>query len=334
MKELDSSADKGLEWLIAQQNDDGSFKTIERGQPAITAFCVMVFLAQGENPTDGKYRANVKRAIDYIADQQKPNGLLARIDPRSVPITRDLDEASKSDTATSKLESNPTAIVTTALYNHAISALALCEAYGQCDAEQTKKIGPVIEKAIAATLEMQKWIRARDIDVGGWSYLSTISPLDAELSVTGWQLMFLRSARNAGFEVPEHSIEAAVQYVERCFLKQIDRQVHSYEAVNPSTVTRAVAGAGILAMMKTIEHWTLSNDGKMISRKVVTKNFAKAMALLNQVGDVAESENHHPDLHLTGYRNIRIDLTTHTIGVLSEKDFIVAAKIDELIDQN
>ena len=52
---------------------------------------------------------------------------------------------------------------------------------------------------------------------------------------------------------------------------------------------------------------------------------------MNRIADVAESEQHHPDLHLTGYRNVRIDLMTHAIGGLSENDFIVAAKIDEIL---
>ncbi|MEM1070565.1 MAG: 4a-hydroxytetrahydrobiopterin dehydratase, partial [Planctomycetota bacterium] len=59
--------------------------------------------------------------------------------------------------------------------------------------------------------------------------------------------------------------------------------------------------------------------------------FVEAMKILHQVADVAEAEQHHPDLHLTGYRKVRIDLTTHAIGGLSENDFIVAAKIDEML---
>lgn len=77
--------------------------------------------------------------------------------------------------------------------------------------------------------------------------------------------------------------------------------------------------------------WSLSNDSKLISRKLVCKNFVEALQRINQIGEIAEAEGHHPDLHLTGYRNLRIDLTTHAIGGLSENDFIVAAKIDEAL---
>lgn len=78
--------------------------------------------------------------------------------------------------------------------------------------------------------------------------------------------------------------------------------------------------------------WTVAADYKSISRKVHCKNFVSAMDLMNQIAAVAESEQHHPDLHLTGYRKLQIDLMTHAIGGLSENDFIVAAKIDELLD--
>ncbi|MDG2222875.1 MAG: 4a-hydroxytetrahydrobiopterin dehydratase [Rubripirellula sp.] len=77
--------------------------------------------------------------------------------------------------------------------------------------------------------------------------------------------------------------------------------------------------------------WNLDDEGKAIYRKINCKHFVNAMRLLNQVADIAESEQHHPDLHLTGYRNVRIELTTHAIGGLSENDFILAAKIDQIV---
>lgn len=82
------------------------------------------------------------------------------------------------------------------------------------------------------------------------------------------------------------------------------------------------------AHLRAIPGWQLSTDGKLISRSWKFKNFVQAMQLLNAAAEVAEEDQHHPDLHLTGYRDVRIDLTTHAIGGLSENDFIVAAKID------
>jgi 4a-hydroxytetrahydrobiopterin dehydratase len=55
-----------------------------------------------------------------------------------------------------------------------------------------------------------------------------------------------------------------------------------------------------------------------------------AVKFINSVAEIAEKEDHHPDVHLTGYRNLKIDLSTHALGGLSENDFILAAKINEL----
>jgi len=59
-------------------------------------------------------------------------------------------------------------------------------------------------------------------------------------------------------------------------------------------------------------------------------NFSAAFDFMNRIAEVAEADDHHPDLHLTGYRKLRIELATHAIGGLSENDFILAAKIDQL----
>lgn len=86
------------------------------------------------------------------------------------------------------------------------------------------------------------------------------------------------------------------------------------------------------SFMSTTPEWTVAEDSQSISRKVNCKHFVEAMKLINQIAEIAESEQHHPDLHLTGYRHVRIDLMTHAIGGLSENDFIVAAKIDQILE--
>lgn len=82
--------------------------------------------------------------------------------------------------------------------------------------------------------------------------------------------------------------------------------------------------------LAAVPEWHRTDDGKMIRRKYKFKDFVSAMAFLQQVAELAEAEDHHPDFHLTGYRHVAIELSTHAIGGLSANDFIVAAKIDRL----
>jgi 4a-hydroxytetrahydrobiopterin dehydratase len=82
--------------------------------------------------------------------------------------------------------------------------------------------------------------------------------------------------------------------------------------------------------LAVVPHWILAADSKRIRRKWVTKDFLIALDFFNRVGLIAEAEDHHPDLHLSGYRNVAIELSTHALGGLSENDFILAAKIDQL----
>ena len=83
--------------------------------------------------------------------------------------------------------------------------------------------------------------------------------------------------------------------------------------------------------LKVLANWSLRSDNKWISRNLTFKNFVQAVSCLNKIGELAEQEAHHPDLHLTGYRNLRVELSTHAIDGLSENDFILASKIDVLI---
>ena len=81
---------------------------------------------------------------------------------------------------------------------------------------------------------------------------------------------------------------------------------------------------------KLPDGWHLSDDGKMIYREYVMKDFMASIDLINRIARVAQGLNHHPDIHLTGYRKLRIELTTHDAGGLSENDFIAAGKINHL----
>lgn len=82
--------------------------------------------------------------------------------------------------------------------------------------------------------------------------------------------------------------------------------------------------------------WSINRNTSVhaITRNVARKNFKDAVTLVNQIAELAESEGHHPDLCLHNYKVLSITLTTHAINGLSENDFIMAAKINELIETN
>ena len=81
--------------------------------------------------------------------------------------------------------------------------------------------------------------------------------------------------------------------------------------------------------MAEVLGWTLSGDTKSIAKHFVFKDFKEAMVFVNRVADIAESEGHHPDIAIS-YNKVGLTLSTHAIGGLSENDFILAAKINQL----
>ena len=84
------------------------------------------------------------------------------------------------------------------------------------------------------------------------------------------------------------------------------------------------------AQTNALEGWQLSANGKQIRREWRVTDFLAGLSFFQAVGQVAEADGHHPDLHLEGYRNVSIEIWTHAIGGLSENDFILAAKINQL----
>jgi 4a-hydroxytetrahydrobiopterin dehydratase len=82
--------------------------------------------------------------------------------------------------------------------------------------------------------------------------------------------------------------------------------------------------------LRKLDGWTLTHEGQRIRKEWVVKHFMAGMRFFQEVAELAEAEGHHPDLHLEGYRNVTIEIWTHAIGGLSENDFILAAKIDQL----
>lgn len=83
------------------------------------------------------------------------------------------------------------------------------------------------------------------------------------------------------------------------------------------------------ALLPKLRGWKLMKGGAL-RQELEMLDFPAAIEFIHDVAQTAESEGHHPDLHLTRYRHLAIELTTHAIGGLSLNDFILAAKIDAL----
>jgi 4a-hydroxytetrahydrobiopterin dehydratase len=85
------------------------------------------------------------------------------------------------------------------------------------------------------------------------------------------------------------------------------------------------------ALLAQVPGWSLSDDGKMISRKFDFRGFYRTVAFINAMAWIANNEGHHPDFS-AGYNYCDVGFTTHAIGGLSDNDFICAAKINALLE--
>ncbi len=94
--------------------------------------------------------------------------------------------------------------------------------------------------------------------------------------------------------------------------------------------TPLLSAAQTHELLPLVPGWELSPDARRISRMWHVLDFATGLNFLRLLGEVAEQEDHHPDLHLTNYREVTVVLWTHVSGGVTENDFILAAKINAL----
>ena len=91
----------------------------------------------------------------------------------------------------------------------------------------------------------------------------------------------------------------------------------------------SLEAVAIQSFMKGIDPaWRLVGEKKIV-REFAFKDFKEAMAFVNRVAEIAEKEGHHPDVYIF-YNIVRLELWTHAANGLTENDFIIAAKIDQL----
>jgi hypothetical protein len=220
--QVTSAIDRGLEWLAAHQDArTGAWLAGLEGEgpvAASTSLSAMAFMARGNVPGQGPYGDNINHGVDCILNIQQPSGLISHSG------------------------------LNVSMYEHGISTVMLCEAYGMLDNERQQRAGKAIGKAIALILAAQRVPKSTE-DQGGWRYQPDAS--NSDISVTGWQLMALRGAANAGAEVPEHAIHDGIAYIRR---RAVIGGGFSY--TGDSGPNPARTGTGILALELLGQHNT------------------------------------------------------------------------------
>jgi hypothetical protein len=238
--QVEQSIERALLWLSRQQRGDGSFNAPLNAQPAATSLAVMAYISKGHLPGEGPYGRQIDAAIDFVMRCQQPDGLLAASSSGVLP---QLPPGQFQGTV---ISSGP-ASGKTANYNHGISGLMLTEVYGLTDRVRGARLKPAILKALEFSRGDQTARKSSPQDVGGWRYVNYRTTGDSDLSVTSWQLMFYRSARNAEFAVPKQYADDAVGYVLRCWNEQ-QAVFHYKVSGSDQRWSRGMVGAGILSL--------------------------------------------------------------------------------------
>ena len=190
--EVDKAIESGIKFVLSNQKDDGAI--YDRGNPtAITALSLMSLAAVGHLPIHpNKNGEAMAKALEFILLEKNQNevGYFGKDGGR--------------------------------MYGHGIVTLTLAEMLGMgMDEETDKSIREKCQKAIDLILRSQK-VQKNQAQQGGWRY--SPDSRDADLSVTIWQLMALRSAKNSGLDVPTSSITDAIKYLERSYKSKLDDQ--------------------------------------------------------------------------------------------------------------
>ena len=209
---FDEAIDRALQYLQSAQNNDGSWLS-GQGQrdPAVTALCVMAYMSAGHVPGEGPYGEVVLNGIRYVMNCQLRNGLFA-------PINGGNHE----------------------MYYHGICTLMLAEAAGMMpNPVESRKLKDRLQDAIKIILTAQ---RKEGEHRGGWRY--RVQSVDSDMSVTGWQLMALRAAKNLGCDIPPRSIAEAVKYIQRSY--DANTGGYRYQVIGQTTVP--CTGTAVLAL--------------------------------------------------------------------------------------
>jgi len=206
---LEQSVDKALVFLSTMQESDGSWQVHGQKSPAVTSLAVMAFLSAGHVPDEGPYGEAITKGIRWVLSRQQSNGVFV--------------SGAGMDG-----------------YHHGISTLMLAEVVGMTDAKLARELRPKLEKAVSVILVGQA--TQPNAYQGGWRYM--IPSHDADISVTGWQLLALRAAKNLGCDIPAERIDLALAFILRCR----DASTGGFCYTPGGRVTMACTGTSVLSL--------------------------------------------------------------------------------------
>lgn len=220
--EVDKAIESGIQYLLTNQKDDGAI--YDRGNPtSITALSVMALAAVGHLPIHPNENGEaMAQALEFLL------------------LEKNQDEIGYFGKDGGRM------------YGHGIVTLTLAEMLGMgLDEKMDDQIREKCQSAIDLILRSQK-VQKSQAQQGGWRY--SPDSRDADLSVTIWQLMALRSAKNSGLKVPSTAILEAIEYLKRSYKSKLDTEGNPINKVSgfsyqpgghPEYTTTA---AGLLAM--------------------------------------------------------------------------------------
>ena len=186
LSRLNTSVQKGLDWLVHRQGTNGGWELPEGYPTALTALAGIAILCQGSTPSQGPYADSLRATARYLMDRVQSNGLIG------VP--------SQDDRYT---------------YGHGFALLFLSQIYGEEETpEERKRLADILKRGVQFCGNSQTRF-------GGWGYVSSLEGGNFdEGSTTVTQVQALRGCRLAGIEVPLEIIDRAVIYIHRCSIRE------------------------------------------------------------------------------------------------------------------
>ncbi len=217
---IDDAVQKGVAFLLSEQDARGAIRENGAHETAMTALSALALAAVGHQPASGSPEGvALRKALGFLLSpgRQDQDGYFGARD-------------------------------SSRMYGHGITALTLSALLGMgADSAQDAALRTACERAVALILRSQSMTK-RPEHAGGWRY--TPVSTDSDLSITIWQLMALRSAKNAGLDVPKEAVDNAVAYLKRAHVPNGKdwKTPAGFRYVQGGAPTWSTAAEGLLAL--------------------------------------------------------------------------------------